>query len=99
MTTAETIDRLLREALAPHHLEVRDESAQHAGHAGAAAGGGHYRVLVVAEAFEERSLLERHREVNRVLAGLVGGEIHALGLVTRSVSEWTAAGGAEEALP
>jgi BolA protein len=94
MSTVEKIDRLLREGLEPHHLEIRDESARHAGHAGAAAGGGHYRVLVVAEAFEGRSLLERHREVNRLLAGLVGGEIHALGLVTRSLSEWT--GGAEE---
>ena len=92
MTTVEKIEALLREGLAPLHLEIRDESARHAGHAGAAAGGGHYRVLVVSESFEGKTLLERHRTVNRLLEGLVGGEIHALGLITRSASEWSSAG-------
>lgn len=99
MKTVEKIESLLREGLEPRHLEIRDESALHAGHAGAVSGGGHFRVLVVSAAFEGKTLLERHREVNRLLAGMVGGEIHALGLVTRSVSEWTASGGRKEARP
>ncbi|HLC26767.1 MAG TPA: BolA/IbaG family iron-sulfur metabolism protein, partial [bacterium] len=51
MDRVKWIETTLRRAFAPSHLAVEDESAQHAGHAGAAAGGGHFRVLIVSESF------------------------------------------------
>ncbi len=83
-TTAEKIERLLRERLAPTSLEVRDDSAKHAGHRGATSGGGHFHVRIVSAAFEGKSLLEQHRMVNEALAGMFGPEVHALGLETRT---------------
>jgi BolA protein len=46
LSTQETIETRIRERLAPIHLEVIDDGAQHAGHAGAASGGGHFSVLL-----------------------------------------------------
>ena len=77
---AEKIDALLRKRLAPAALEVIDESAAHAGHAGAASGGGHYAVRIVAEIFRGKSRVERHREVYRALGDLFPREIHALAI-------------------
>ena len=34
-------------ALKPLRIELIDDSAKHAGHAGARSGGGHYRLLIV----------------------------------------------------
>lgn len=68
----------LRQALAPEQLEIRDESAAHAGHPGARAGGGHYVLTIVARAFAGQPPLARHRLVYRALGDLVGREIHAL---------------------
>ena len=84
---ATIVDRLTRR-FAPLHLEVQDESARHAGHAGAASGGGHVRVLIVAAEFEGMTLVERHRAVNEALGDLIGGALHAIGLNARAPSEW-----------
>jgi glyoxylase-like metal-dependent hydrolase (beta-lactamase superfamily II)/stress-induced morphogen/8-oxo-dGTP pyrophosphatase MutT (NUDIX family) len=84
------IERLLRERLRPLHLEVRDDSALHAGHRGATGEGGHYHVSVVSESFAGRTRLERHRLVNAALRDLFGKGIHALGLSTLAPSEWRA---------
>ncbi len=90
-TTAKKIERLLRARLEPAYIELRDDSAKHAGHAGATSGGGHYTVVVVSEAFEALSRLERHRLVYAALNGMVGAEIHALALRTIAPSEWSGA--------
>ena len=81
------IEAILRGRFHPERLEIRDDSAAHAGHAGAASGGGHYDVLIVAEEFEGKSLLDRHRLVNQALRDMIGREIHALALKTRAPSE------------
>lgn len=81
------IEAVLRGRFDPIRLEVRDESDMHAGHAGAAAGGGHFRALIVSAAFEGKSLLDRHRMVHEALRDMIGREIHALGLTTRAPSE------------
>jgi BolA protein len=78
--SAERIEAILRGAFSPERLEIEDESARHAGHAGAASGGGHYRVVIVAAAFRGRSLLERHRLVYAALGELLGGDVHALSI-------------------
>jgi BolA protein len=86
--TRERIEAILTQRFRPRHLEIVDESAGHAGHAGAASGGGHYRVLVVSEAFEGLPLVEQHRLVHAALGDLIGREIHALALRTIPPSRW-----------
>ena len=83
----ERIEAILRGRFQPARLEIRDDSAAHAGHAGAASGGGHFDILIVAAEFEGKSLLDRHRLVNEALRDLIGREIHALALKTRAPSE------------
>ncbi len=80
-------DKLTR-AFAPDKLEVVDESHLHAGHAGARPGGEtHFRVTIVANAFENKSAIERHRAVNRILAEELDGPVHALAIVARTPIE------------
>ena len=76
------VERRLTEKLAPVHLEVVDDSARHAGHAGNVVGGSHLIVTVVAECFEGKGRVEQHRLVYDALEGLIGSRIHALGLKT-----------------
>jgi len=80
------IEDILRQRFEPLFLEVLDDSGRHRGHAGAQ-GGGHFRVGLVSEAFEGKSLLERHRMVQESLKGLFGAEIHALQMSLRSPGE------------
>jgi len=84
------IEAALRERLDLAHLELVDESHLHAGHAGAAAGGGHFRALVVSPIFEGRGRIERQRLVHAVLADAMGREIHALSFRTLTPEEWRA---------
>ena len=86
--TARRIETLLRERFQPLHLVLHDDSPAHAGHPGAADGGGHYHVLIVAQEFEGKTSLEQQRLVNEVLGPLVGREIHALALRTLAPSRW-----------
>lgn len=74
------IERLLREAFQPVHLVVEDDSAKHAGHAGAASGGGHYNVEIVSPAFAGKNRLARHRMVYDALRTLWPAAIHALAI-------------------
>ena len=78
---AATIERMrerLVAELAPALCEIEDESHRHAGHAGAASGGGHYRLRLVSARFIGLSPLARHRLVYDSLAALMTREIHAL---------------------
>ena len=87
------IETTLRAALAPDLVQVMDDSARHAGHAGASPGGEtHYTVLVVAEAFRGLSRVARHRLVNAALAREFATGLHALALVLRTPEEQAAAG-------
>ncbi len=65
-------------ALAPESISIEDESAQHVGHAGAAGGGGHYRLVIVARRFAGQPLQARHRMIYDALGALMRREIHAL---------------------
>jgi BolA protein len=85
-TTIQLIEHHLA-ALDPESVEVIDDSAAHAGHAGASAGGGHYQLTVVSARFAGRSRLERHRMVYDTLAPLMQRRIHALALRTYSPDE------------
>jgi BolA protein len=76
------VERAMREKLAslsPVALEVEDESAQHAGHAGSRpSGGSHWRLAIVSEAFRGKSAVARHRMVYEALGDLMKRDIHAL---------------------
>ena len=84
--TAGEIRAALEQAFAPSSIEVLDDSASHAGHAGAREGG-HYRVMLVAAAFAGRPQLERHRMVYSAVAALMGRGIHALSIVAHAPNE------------
>lgn len=74
-------EELIRERLAllkPVAVDLRDESAQHAGHAGAASGGGHWQLTIVSEAFRGKNSVARHRMIYEALGDLMKRDIHAL---------------------
>lgn len=70
----------LEKALAPEYLDIQDESRQHAGHAGARDGRGHFACTIVSAAFEGKPSLERHRIVYDALGDLMLTDIHALSI-------------------
>lgn len=86
--TAQLIKQLLNEALHPEKLEIIDNSAAHAGHAGNR-GGGHYHVTIVSPLFEGKSLVQRHQLIYRALGDLMKHQIHALGINALTPSEET----------
>ena len=86
-TRVERIEARLTEALAPLDLAVGDDSALHAGHAGAASGGGHYSVRIVSERFEGLRLVMRHRLVYDAVHDMMKAEIHALAITALAPSE------------
>lgn len=86
----ERIDRIrerLNRALQPDGLDIIDESARHAGHAGAAGGGGHYIVRIVAAAFQDKTPIQRHRMVYDALGDMMQAEIHALSIQASTPDE------------
>jgi BolA protein len=84
--SAEELERVLRERLAPQALEVRDDSHLHAGHAGAREGR-HFAVRITSERFEGLSRLARHRLVYDAAAALMVRGIHALAVEARAPGE------------
>ncbi len=80
--TLHKIEEVLREKLQPVSLQIKDDSAKHAGHVGARSGKGHFQVEIASPLFEGKSLIEQHRMVNEALRELLETEIHALQLKT-----------------
>lgn len=81
MPVVEEIRRKLDEAFDPSELSISDDSAQHAGHAGAPAGGeSHFSVRIRAAAFSDMSRIARHRAVHAALGPDLVDRIHALAL-------------------
>ena len=88
MDVRNTIERRLVAALSPSRLEIIDESHRHAGHAGARPDGeSHFRLTVVAPAFEGKSRVDRQRLVYDALRELMESRIHALAMTTLAPSE------------
>ena len=79
---ASRIEAQLRERLNPSRLEVLDESALHAGHAGANAQGfgSHFRVRIASPAFTGKSRVARHRLVYDSLQNFIDEGLHALAI-------------------
>ena len=91
MRTGELITEKLTGAFAPQSLRVVDESHQHEGHSGHRPGGQtHFRVYIVAEAFQGKSRIERHRMINTALAAELAGGVHALAIHASAPGEGSA---------
>ena len=87
MNRVERIRALLDAALCPQSLEVVDDSARHAGHAGARDGRGHFNVDIVSDAFAGVAPLARHRKVYAALGDMMETDIHALSIRARTPEE------------
>lgn len=83
------IEQTLVETFTPISCRVIDDSAAHAGHQGNTSGGGHFTVSIVAEIFEGKNRIQRHRLVYASLASLMPGKIHALAINAYSPSDNT----------
>ncbi|MBI3774967.1 MAG: BolA family transcriptional regulator [Gammaproteobacteria bacterium] len=78
----------LTEAFAPQRLDIVDESHKHAGHEGARGGGGHFNVMIVAEAFAGQTLIQRHRMIYTALGEELKQAIHALSIKAYTPAEF-----------
>lgn len=87
MITKESIAQKIKASLSAESVEIEDQSHLHAGHAGAASGGGHYDVIVVAQIFEGLNTLARHRLIYEAVSDLMKKEIHALSIQAFDPSE------------
>lgn len=76
----------LTEAFAPTSLDIIDDSHKHAGHAGARHGG-HFQVDIVADAFEGKTPVQRHRMIYQALGDYMQTDVHALAIRARTPSE------------
>ncbi len=85
MTIASIIEQKLRNAFQPTHLAVINESNNHNVPPGSES---HFKVVIVADAFNEQRLIKRHRLVNNTLAEELAEKIHALALHTYTEIEW-----------
>tara|TARA_B100001173_G_C15581161_1_gene376433 strand:- start:111 stop:377 length:267 start_codon:yes stop_codon:yes gene_type:complete len=87
MKTIDLIVDLLRQKLLAESVEIEDQSHLHKGHAGAADGGGHYQVTVIASCFKGLNTLARHRLIYEAVDHLMKKEIHALSIQAYSEDE------------
>ncbi len=87
-TMAARIERRLQDSLAPARLKVVDDSHRHAGHSGWREGGEtHFRVEIVAPAFEGLSRIARQRMVYDALRAELEERVHALQVRTLTPAE------------
>ncbi|MCX7219623.1 MAG: BolA family transcriptional regulator [Burkholderiales bacterium] len=86
-TRFERIQARLIETFQPVSCLLNDDSAAHAGHAGAASGAGHFSLRIVSEKFEGLNRISRHRLVYDAVGDMMHSEIHALVIVALAPSE------------
>ncbi|MEC5387697.1 BolA family protein [Uliginosibacterium sp. H3] len=92
MSASTTLERMREglDALSPTLVELDDDSLRHAGHAGAASGGGHYNLRIISTRFTGLTRIARHRLVYSTLAPLMQREIHALSIIALTPDEASA---------
>ena len=80
--TGIALEQRLRQVLAPSELQVLDESAQHAGHAGSngTGYGTHFRVRIASPMFANKTRVQRHRLVYDALQDFIDQGLHALAI-------------------
>ena len=88
MAVADTIRAKLDHALEPTRIRIVDESDKHQGHSGWRPGGEtHFYVEIVAEAFADKSRVDRQRMIYDILAEELADRVHALALRTLTPAE------------
>ncbi|MEB0141058.1 MULTISPECIES: BolA family protein [unclassified Undibacterium] len=87
MSRLEKLRQRLDLALAPLRCELIDDSASHAGHAGAASGGSHYNLKIICHQFEGLNRISRHRLVYDAVGDMMHTEVHALAIVALTPTE------------
>lgn len=90
MSTAEQINDLVVAELKPVRLDVMNESHMHNVPPDSET---HFKLVIVSDGFDEKSLVARHRMVNKLLAEQLKSGVHALSMHTYTPQEWTARGG------
>ena len=90
MTVQQTIEAKIRMSLSPTHLEVANQSNMHSVPPGSES---HFKLVIVSDAFEGKSLVRRHQLVNGVLAKELNENLHALSMETLTAVEWRRRGG------
>ncbi len=80
------IETRLQEHLKPLSLEISDDSKKHVGHPGASAGGGHFSIKIISQAFQGKTLAERHRMIYAILSDMMTQKIHALQIDAKPAS-------------
>jgi len=89
MALESAIQVKLTAAFSPRALRVVNESHLHEGHANSPGSGeSHFSVLVVSDAFDGKSRLQRHRMVNKALAEELEGGVHALAIRAMTPAEY-----------
>lgn len=87
-TTIELMQQKLS-TLSPDNIQIIDDSAKHAGHAGAKSGGGHYQLRIVSSAFAGQNTVARHRMIYDALGDMMRQQIHALSITAQTPEEVT----------
>ena len=83
----ERIRTTLSQSLSPRQIDVTDDSHLHVGHAGARDGRGHYRVRIIADAFDGLPAIQRHQLIYRSLGEMMQTDIHALSIAALTPAE------------
>ncbi|MEM7170240.1 MAG: BolA family protein [Pseudomonadota bacterium] len=90
MSVQNAIECKIRDAIAPQHLEIRNESHMHAVPPGSES---HFKLIIVSEGFAGKALVRRHQSINALLSEELNGPIHALSMETLTPEEWQARSG------
>ena len=96
MTIQQTIEAKLHDAMSPAYLEVINESHMHNVPPGSES---HFKLVVVSDAFDGISRVQRHQKINGILADELNGGVHALSMQTLTTDEWAKKNGAVMASP
>jgi BolA protein len=67
--------------------QIQDDSAAHAGHAGAASGASHFTLTLISDKFEGLNRVSRHRLVYDAVGEMMHTDIHALVIHALAPSE------------
>ncbi len=86
MTVASAIEAKVREAVSPQHLDVLNESHMHNVPPGSES---HFKLVIVADAFDGLRLIQRHQLINGALRDELAGPVHALSMETMTPLEWS----------
>lgn len=81
LTRIKKIKALLIEAFIFEKLEIIDDSSKHIGHAGNTSGAGHFTLKIKSDYFSNKSRIDSHRAIYKVLGEMIGPDIHALKIV------------------